>query len=521
MEGCGRWKKTRYQHCFTPSVVRRLDEQCAGPPSFIVDSIFTPPLEYASVTMTIPTDFTLPNNYTIPTVWPEVVEPSHRTHGWILAYIILSAIWAFTSLLLTIGSCVGCKGLHVIWFYMPALLSTLAVIVSDAVASIIYGMDIKDTEDIKGLVKFIGIHDVVVNGRDVVDELDKQAGNNAEVAVIPSVVMVVIFSRAIILWIINVVIFFQLSVAMWKLTKVKNHHPMSHRKDSTESVEAYGWSAGRSTKRSLKNFMSRPKSSAANDEAERRRKEQAAEDEENNRDFLRVLSNHNEVRSSLRENSMPPTELRSQLPWSYFNSRDEPARPPKPSNHTKELMPPVPPPDYTLRFPQATRPSLTNQNLQFPVNRSGGSIRSSAEEGDFLNRPHGRKLSGATPVFPFAIAQESSPHRVAPKVPAKPPTLRMFDDGVSSNWSTRFPKDSQGPKDPTPGHRGSSYPVIPEPDYSKPLPVPVIPSPDYSEPVGSRSNGGAILRQKALHTAPLVITQTPSNKGRNSEHGYY
>uniref|UniRef100_A0A1L8D9T8 Uncharacterized protein n=1 Tax=Nyssomyia neivai TaxID=330878 RepID=A0A1L8D9T8_9DIPT len=54
---------------------------------------------------------------------------------------------------------------------------------------------------------------------------------------------------------------------------------------------------------------------------------------------------------------VPPEELRSQLPWSYFQSRHEVKRPRKnQENNSDEIPPPVPVPDYTLHFPKKGRP---------------------------------------------------------------------------------------------------------------------------------------------------------------------
>lgn len=54
----------------------------------------------------------------------------------------------------------------------------------------------------------------------------------------------------------------------------------------------------------------------------------------------------------------PPDELRSQLPWSYFQDRDEISRPLKQRKEAdNDVLPPVPVPDYTLHFPKKERPA--------------------------------------------------------------------------------------------------------------------------------------------------------------------
>lgn len=56
-----------------------------------------------------------------------------------------------------------------------------------------------------------------------------------------------------------------------------------------------------------------------------------------------------------------PDELRSQLPWSYFNNKREAPRPVV----RRELdgdLPPMPPPDYTLRFKQPRRTEVGRPN---------------------------------------------------------------------------------------------------------------------------------------------------------------
>ncbi|XP_046390069.1 uncharacterized protein LOC124158795 [Ischnura elegans] len=460
---------------------------------------------------TIPSDFTFPENMTIPTIMPDVVIPSERTHGWVFAYVILSGVWALTSILLIVGSSVGFKGFHAIWYYVPCVLTTATVIVTDTVAAIIYGLDIPKTEDIKGLLDFVGIYDY----KGMIEKsFNEQNGEVKNFTPVPSIIMVVIFCRGLILWIINLIVFLQLTLAMKKTMQDDIPKKSLQRKDSTESDDE--WSFGNSGKRSARGIGGQRKGTRGTAPERRSHQQAKDEDDRNNGDFMRVLSNHNEVRSSLRENGMPPTELRSQLPWSYFNSRDEPARPPKPTKLTREPMPPVPPPDYTLRFPQATRPSLTGgQNLLHPVSRNNSN--NSAGRTSPLHHLYGKNLPGATQVYPSSSVQESPYHRTPPVVASKP--TNMYG---GSNWIRRAPDVPLAAQPPPLSRlRPPPPPVIPVPDYSEPAAVPPIPAPDYSSVGGERGERGAIWRQKPLHTAPHVITKTPLHRGRTNENGYY
>lgn len=58
----------------------------------------------------------------------------------------------------------------------------------------------------------------------------------------------------------------------------------------------------------------------------------------------------------------PPAELRGQLPWSYFKSRDDVSGPRKTFTQLREDedAPPVPVPDYTLHFPKKDRPRTSS-----------------------------------------------------------------------------------------------------------------------------------------------------------------
>lgn len=70
----------------------------------------------------------------------------------------------------------------------------------------------------------------------------------------------------------------------------------------------------------------------------------------------RPLDARQESRNSLMMKA--PEELRSQLPWSYFKSRDDIPKKAFPDLSEGEDLPSVPVPDYTLHFPKSKRVGL-------------------------------------------------------------------------------------------------------------------------------------------------------------------
>lgn len=76
-----------------------------------------------------------------------------------------------------------------------------------------------------------------------------------------------------------------------------------------------------------------------------------------------VLKNEaTKPRTDARQSFNPPSELRGQLPWSYFKSRDDVSGPKKTFTQLREDedAPPVPVPDYTLHFPKKDRPRTSS-----------------------------------------------------------------------------------------------------------------------------------------------------------------
>lgn len=81
-----------------------------------------------------------------------------------------------------------------------------------------------------------------------------------------------------------------------------------------------------------------------------------------------------------RPTSYVTGELRGQLPWSYFNAREDIVAPRKTLAHVEdhEVLPPVPVPDYTLHFPRKDRYTIQDRAAQLqaatspPTSQTGG-----------------------------------------------------------------------------------------------------------------------------------------------------
>lgn len=88
-------------------------------------------------------------------------------------------------------------------------------------------------------------------------------------------------------------------------------------------------------------------------------KQQVQQQQQQQQEHPQYMRQHQQIREEdlkARTSHQPtPDELRSQLPWSYFQDPTEPQRPQR-QRHEDELLPPVPVPDYTLHFPKRERP---------------------------------------------------------------------------------------------------------------------------------------------------------------------
>lgn len=89
---------------------------------------------------------------------------------------------------------------------------------------------------------------------------------------------------------------------------------------------------------------------------------------------------------------MPPDELHNQLPWSYFNPRQVPMKPPVVEEELER--PPVPVPDYTLHFGKTNRPSASNWSEDNASSPTTSSIMSHhSARASSVDRNNSRKWS--------------------------------------------------------------------------------------------------------------------------------
>ncbi|KAG8228146.1 hypothetical protein J437_LFUL002802 [Ladona fulva] len=255
---------------------------------------------------------------------------------------------------------------------------------------------------------------------------------------VPAIVMTVVCARGILLWLFNLILLLTTILALknnlenYKVKKNKQKEgewrdvsklwltEPPPRKDSTESIPPNGAAPNPWHMRA----QNVPPTARMYDN------DRNANMNQMDRTFHDFLSRgEDEGRSSFRENGPPPAELRNELPWSYFSHRDDLKGPPKRNKNVLEPMPPVPPPDYTLKFPQYTRPVI-NRNSD---NRSSWSSK------DGSNLPT---------LEPFIPAPDYERRRLPPRMIGR----------QTSQEST----NSQ-PSQPRYGTR--QQPHIPQPDY--------------------------------------------------------
>nr|BAN21306.1 conserved hypothetical protein [Riptortus pedestris] len=136
-----------------------------------------------------------------------IMNPPHRTYAIMLTYGIVSAVWIPSALLVLIIAVNRIRGKTGARCYYPWILTTGTLLILDIVATIIYAIDINHTmtpQDYRNYFPYVTIG---------------QSRGLEGLTVVPAVIMTTLFCRGIIIWLLNLVVFFVLIQAMIDLKK--------------------------------------------------------------------------------------------------------------------------------------------------------------------------------------------------------------------------------------------------------------------------------------------------------------
>lgn len=167
-----------------------------------IQDALTTPFPITSTPFPITTPFPLPK-------WPDKFGPVDYTHDLMLGYAVLSVLWAVTSIII-----IAAGALHVRnWVaYVPWIIVAIANIVIDVVATITFANQVSESQTPLGLLKLIGVQNI-----------PEEAENPLEVVsgltMIPSLVMALLSSRAVVFWLLNVLLVICVTVATRRLSK--------------------------------------------------------------------------------------------------------------------------------------------------------------------------------------------------------------------------------------------------------------------------------------------------------------
>ncbi|BES98097.1 Hypothetical protein NTJ_10912 [Nesidiocoris tenuis] len=128
-------------------------------------------------------------------IFPGESSAAERTYLVLIVYGIASAIWIPTSTLLVVASVSRVKGKNGALMFYPWIFNTLVMILMDLAGGIWYATDILKTMTVADFIKFIG------------STVGPRPADFDGISVIPSCIMVGFFTRGIILWIINIILF--------------------------------------------------------------------------------------------------------------------------------------------------------------------------------------------------------------------------------------------------------------------------------------------------------------------------
>ncbi|XP_025836045.1 uncharacterized protein LOC108733270 [Agrilus planipennis] len=266
--------------------------------------------------------------------------------------------------------CINASGWKYKIFHLPWLICCFTICTFDAVAVVIYGKHVTETKTLEEWFRFIGADE---NPDDSISDYIDTTNFSTSYLIIPSIAMAVIFSRLVIIWFINVIFFLCLICSVCGShpdRKGRIHAPPPVRysipvsNDTVRIPPSYTMEEAELKEEKVHQRVN-PNNKLPNDSS---KKLPPAVTEDSNSNEARIKrwqlyygsdafdlrvkqprsSNTDAPSVAQNERSRHGEDgLRSQLPWSYFQNRSDTGRP---RSATPEVMPPIPVPDYPMRF---------------------------------------------------------------------------------------------------------------------------------------------------------------------------
>ncbi|KAL5292921.1 hypothetical protein ACFFRR_011596 [Megaselia abdita] len=144
---------------------------------------------------------------TVDFIATDATAVTERTYILLIVYACISAIWVLTAVIALVGLCSPPTRRAQLGCFLPFLLAVIAGSILDVVASVFFGIDISNTTTFESAMTYLDIKYVVtVAGTEVPNsEMPTELNQLNPFMFVPSVVMVCLSSRVLIVWILNIV----------------------------------------------------------------------------------------------------------------------------------------------------------------------------------------------------------------------------------------------------------------------------------------------------------------------------
>ncbi|XP_024944277.1 uncharacterized protein LOC107271265 isoform X2 [Cephus cinctus] len=166
-------------------------------------------------------------------LWPtNGTAAALKTYMWIIVYLMLSLVWAISSLLFLIVTVAETRGAEGVKLRVPWLVTTAVFLILDVAGTIVYSVDISFTEDLQQLLEFVGLHHID-------DTLGAYNSSSifGSITMGPSIIATLIFSRLIIIWVLNLTLLIHIAHDVRQTEKKKALEPRQPREPYKEYLK--------------------------------------------------------------------------------------------------------------------------------------------------------------------------------------------------------------------------------------------------------------------------------------------